>query len=84
MKTMNKLHPNAFLSVKFNRSHKKIVIPILKQKLKALLTINLVPTLSTFGKYFRNSNYFSYVSYRQLERRISYSGKKVEVVLFYL
>lgn len=54
MKTMNKLDPNAFLSEKFNRSHKKIVILIFKQKLKALLTINLVPTLSTFGKYFRS------------------------------
>ena len=54
MKTKNKLDPNAFLSEKFNRSHKKIVILIFKQKLKALLTINLVPTLSTFGKYFRS------------------------------
>ena len=53
MKTMNKLYPNAFLSGKFNCSHRKIVIPIFKQKLRALLTINLVPTLSTLGKDFR-------------------------------
>ncbi len=54
MKTMNKLVANAFLSEKFIRSHKKIVILIFKQKLKALLTINLDPTLSNFGKYFRS------------------------------
>ena len=51
---MNKLVANAFLSEKFIRSHKKIVILIFKQKLKALLTINLDPTLSNFGKYFRS------------------------------
>jgi hypothetical protein len=54
MKTINKLDPKAFLSDKFIHSHKKIVILIFKLKLKALLTINLVPTLSTFGKYFRS------------------------------